>query len=425
LNEEDWERADMYAKLVRSFMIHGPKGPKIEQLTYYQIQASRRSRALFPNLREMYCYGRWEEVCFILSPSLRRVVILEEETYHPPSLSISTLVDALPKICPDIQSLEAYVDLSSSALRSIHKLQKLQYLGLDFLEPRLINIEHIIGISLLPNLRWLQFSMPRWSDRELQKLKYPPISYPPEAFRALQRLDFCASLDSIVNALPSLISPNLTTFTVEIQDIWVGGDFEFPERLCYKLCDILVKHARSPSSTLRSFIFIGNCSRCSDISPTGADAFQPLLALPQLETLVFNMHLDEFDDQSLIKWATAWSNLKIFKMKSSNRDPIMITLSGIKTLLQLCRNLKNLTLSFDASKLDLIPEIPSTTPSLCHGLKDWDISVSRVTPATLGPVMAVLSWVFLDVSDVKSCMGSTDVSEVLPQSLERIATNVY
>jgi len=114
----------------------------------------------FPNLREMYCYGRWEEVCCLLSPSLRRVVILEEETYHPPSLSISTLVDALPKICPDIQSLEAYVDLPSSASRSIHKLQKLQYLGLDFLMPSSSTIEHIIGVSLLQNLRSSQFSMP-------------------------------------------------------------------------------------------------------------------------------------------------------------------------------------------------------------------------------------------------------------------------
>jgi len=43
-----------------------------------------------------------------------------------------------------------------------------------------------------------------------------------------------------------------------------------------------------------------------------------------------------------------------------------------------------LTLSFDASKLDLIPEI-LTMPRLGHGLKlkggdDWDISVSQATP---------------------------------------------
>ena len=105
----------------------------------------------------------------------------------------------------------------------------------------------------------------------------------------------------------------------------------------------------------------------------------------------------------------------------------MITLSGIKTLLQLCRNLKNLTLSFNASELDLVPEVP-TTPSLCHGLKDWDISVSRVTPATLGPVMAVLSWMFLDMWSVNSRrrqMDSTDASEVLPQSVERRVAKVY
>ena len=36
----------------------------------------------------------------------------------------------------------------------------------------------------------------------------------------------------------------------------------------------------------------------------------------------------------------------------------------------------------DATKLDLILEIPST-PSLRHGLKDWGISGSQVTPDTL------------------------------------------
>jgi len=169
-----------------------------------------------------------------------------------------------------------------------------------------------------------------------------------------------------------------------------------------KLCDTLVKHARSPSGSLRSFIFIGNCSQCSDVSPTGADAFQPLLVLPQLETLVFNMHLCELDDQTLIKWAGAWSNLKTFKMKTSIRDTI--TLSGIKTLFQLCRNLENLSLSFDASKLDLIPKIPSTTPSL-----PWPQGLGYLCfsgdSSYVGPVMAVLSWVFSPTCQMSSPVG--------------------
>ena len=93
--------------------------------------------------------------------------------------------------------------------------------------------------------------------------------------------------------------------------------------------------------------------------------------------------------------------------------------------LQLCRDLKNLALEFDApTKLDFIPEIPPTPP-LRHGLKDWDISGSQVTPNTLGPVIAVLSWVFLDMWDVK-CRSQVEgeaarASEGLLHSLERIA----
>ena len=33
--------------------------------------------------------------------------------------------------------------------------------------------------------------------------------------------------------------------------------------------------------------------------------------------------------------------------------------------------------------------------------QDWDISGPQVTPDTLGPVIAILSWVFLDMWDVK------------------------
>jgi hypothetical protein len=75
----------------------------------------------------------------------------------------------------------------------------------------------------------------------------------------------------------------------------------------------------------------------------------------------------------------------------------------------------------DATKLDLIPDIPPTL-SLRHGLKEWDISGSQVTPDTLGPVIDVLSWVFLDMWDVecRSQVAGSAASEVLIlHSLER------
>jgi hypothetical protein len=409
----------MYAKLVRSFVINNKKSPKIEKSTYHQIQASRKSLTLFPNLREIYCDGRWEEVCLLLSPSLRRVVILEDKFLSPSSPAIFTFINALPKICPDIQSLETYVDLPSSALRSVQKLQKLQYLGLEFDREvsQSSNIEHMTGISLLPNLRLLKLSRAIWSDSALQKSL--PTFDSPKAFSALQQLDIYASLESIANWLPSFISPKLTTFTAEIEVTWTDGDddHEIPaKQLCHQLCDTLVKHARSPSSSLRTLLFIGKSSK---VLPTEVEAFQPLLGLHGLEILVFNIPLSGFDDQTLIKWANAWSNLKTFKVRSHGDS---ITMSGVITLLQLCRDLKNLALAFNATELDLIPEIPPT-PSRRHGLKDWDISGSQVTPDTLGPVIAVLSWVFLDMWDVKcrSQVAGEVASEVLLHSLERIA----
>jgi len=409
----------MYAKFVRSFVIKNKKSPKIEKSTYHQIQASRKSRILFPNLREIYCDGRWEEICLLLS--LRRVVILDDIFLNPSSPAIFTFINALPKICPDVQSLEAYANLPSSALRSVQKLQKLQYLGLEFdcEASQSSNIEHMTGISLLPNLRLLKLSRAIWSDSAMQKSL--PTFYSPKAFSALQQLDIYASLESIANWLPSFISPNLTTFTAEIEVTWTDGDddHEIPaKQLFYQLCDTLVKHARSPSSSLRTLLFIRKSSEV--FLPTEVEAFQPLLGLHGLEILVFDIPLSDFDDQTLIKWAKAWSNLKTLKVRPSQGNSI--TLSGVISLLQLCRDLKNLVLAFDATKLDLIPEIPPT-PSLRHGLKDWDISGSQVTPDTLGPVIAVLSWVFLDMWDVK-CRGQVAdeaASEVLLHSLERMA----
>ena len=153
----------MYAKLVRGFVIN-KTNPKIEKSTYHQFQASRKSRTLFPNLREIYCHGRRKEVCLLLSPSLHRVVILEDrdqdrdEDLSSSSPEIFTFINALPKFCPDVQSLEAYVDLPNSALHSVQKFQKLQFLGLGFVDDDSRNIECMAGISLLPNLRLLKLS---------------------------------------------------------------------------------------------------------------------------------------------------------------------------------------------------------------------------------------------------------------------------
>ena len=261
----------MYAKFVRSFAMYGGgnNDSKMEPSTYYQIQASRKFRTLFPNLIEIYCHGRWEDVYFLLSPSLRQVVILDNQNSRSFSSSISTFVNTLSKICPDIQSLEVYVDISISALRSVQKLQKLQYLGLNLLGAQ-ADDEHITGLSLLPNLRILKFSTPRWW--EPLRWKSLPIFKSPESFCALQQLDFFASLGRIVNNLPSFISPNLTSFNAEIIDAWAEEDCTIPaERLCHQLCDILAKHPRSPLSSLRTLSFI---SRTSDFLPT--EAFQLL-----------------------------------------------------------------------------------------------------------------------------------------------------
>ena len=197
----------MYANLIRKFTHRGTEGPKIEKATYYQIQTSHKSRSLLPNLTEIYCRDVWEEVYFLLSPSLRRVVISDGQRTNSFSKSVSCFVNALPKFCPDIQSLEVYIDLSISALRSIQNLKKLQYLGLNFLVPQSSNDEYIAGLSSLPNLRLLKFSALLLHQSEPSLWKSRRLLNSPQSFCALRQLDFSASFDVIANALPSFLSP--------------------------------------------------------------------------------------------------------------------------------------------------------------------------------------------------------------------------
>jgi hypothetical protein len=418
LDEEDWKRADMYANFIRIFTHTGTEGPKVEKATYYQIQASHKFQPLLPNLLEIYCLDVWKEVYFLLSPSLRRVKIFDgPQRTNSFSSSVSFFVNALPKICPDIQSLEVCVDLSISALRSIQNLTQLQYLGLDFnLAPQSSNIDYITGFSALPNLRLLKLSPPFSRQLESSFWKSQRLSNYPESFCGLHQLDFSASLDVIANALPSFLSSNLTTFGAQV--IYnENEDHEIPtEQLWSEVCDTLMKHARSPSSSLRELMF---AVTSIDFPPTGVEAFQPLLELRGLETLIFDIPLEDFEDETLGNWASAWPNLKTFELSSSE---YFITLSGIIKLLQLCRDLKKLKLGFDASELYLIPEIPPTPP-LSHGLKDWDIAESDVTRYTLERVIDILSWVFIDLEDVKSRSDDLEdlPSEVLPYTLKRIS----
>jgi hypothetical protein len=323
LDEEDWKRADMYANFIRSFIHHGTEGPKIEKATYYQIQASHKSRPLLPNLLEIYCLDVWKEVYFLLSPSLRRVIIFDGQHTSSFSSSVSFFVNALPKICPDIQSLEVCVDLSISALRSIQNLTNLQYLGLSFLAPQSSTIEYIAGLSALPNLRLLKLSPPLSHQFESSTWSSQRLSNYPKSFSGLHQLDFSASLDVIANALPSFVSSNLTTFGAEVI-FNENEDHGMPtEQLWSRVCDTLMKHARSPSSSLRELMF-GVTS--IDFLPTGVEAFQPLLQLHGLDTLIFDMPLKDFDDKTLGKWASAWPNLKTFELSSSEH---LITLYGI------------------------------------------------------------------------------------------------
>jgi len=369
---------------------------------------------------EVYCQDAWEEVYFLLSPSLRRVVIRDDWRTNSFSESVSFFVNALPKICSDIQSLEVYVDLSISALRSIQNLTKLQCLGLNFLAPRPSNDEYIAGLSALPNLRLLKFSALHFHRSKRSFWRSQPLSNSPESFGALRQLNLSASLNVIADALPSFLSPNVTTFGAEVLCTSSNENEDhrvLMERLWFEVCETLMNHARSPSTSLQKLSFIAGDI---ELLPTVVSGFQPLLELHGLETLIFNMPLEDFEDETLSDWASAWPNLKTFELSSSE---YFITLSGIIKLLQLCRDLKKLKLGFDARELYLVPKIPPT-PSLCHCLKDWDISGSQVSQYTLDPVMDILRWLFIDLEDIKSRSDDVEFdlpSEVLPHTLERVS----
>jgi hypothetical protein len=254
---------------------------KIHQPTYYQTQASRQSQSSLSEPRRALLLSALKEVYF-LCPSVRRVVILHKilgSTLFFFASSASTFVNALPEICPDIQSPEVYVDLLISALRSLQKLKKFQYLGLNALAPQ-SNDEHITDISPLPNLRLSKFSLYPISEPLLRKCLL--LSSCPESLCTLQQLDFSPSLDMIVNELPSFISPfispNFASFTAKILMIW-RRYHGIPEKQLWYKCNTLVKHARSPSR--RCYSLHGPVRLSTEIHP-----FYLLLALHGLETLV-------------------------------------------------------------------------------------------------------------------------------------------
>ncbi|KIM38597.1 hypothetical protein M413DRAFT_30135 [Hebeloma cylindrosporum] len=483
LKEEHWERFDIYAKFVRRIVISRTTRPEIHRSTYRQIQTSRKSRVLFPNLREIYCEGIWDEVYLLLSPSLRRVVLREggylgvphsvphsrkdvgrylgssqflnavlqvegyQDTPHPlrdspPTFFSNTVsfIEKLPSICPDLQSLEAYIVLPSILFYSLSKLRKLQYLGWDFEAPQSRSGEYMAGILLLPNLRKLRLGA-NPSSKWLQSL--PMFSFP-ESFSALEQVDFYGSLESIANCewLPSFILPSVTAISAEIEferlDT-LGFEYDYQphkrsaKQLCYNLCETLAKHGRSSASCLSSLSFSGKSSSHSFLPATmHVDAFHPLLELRRLETLVFDIALVGFGDQTLIKWAKAWSNLKSFKVAHSNgsREGWMpfdagasiITLRGVTTLLQLCPDLKNLALAFNASEFDMI-QIPGISmPPLEHRLENWDLKGSTVTQTTLQLVLDALTWALYNIHDVTALpFQGGEAKETLPHCLKRLA----
>ncbi|KAF8961877.1 hypothetical protein BDZ97DRAFT_2059926 [Flammula alnicola] len=124
----EWALLDKYARRVRHLIYH-PESDSVYRSAFLRV-VQKTHKPFFPRLRELSIRrGYYSEVLLLVSSSLLRVHVKEEETY--PHRVMQLFLDSMVKQAPNMQYLHFGSRDPERFLDSITKLKNLRHLGLS------------------------------------------------------------------------------------------------------------------------------------------------------------------------------------------------------------------------------------------------------------------------------------------------------
>jgi hypothetical protein len=323
---------------------------------------------LLPRLRSLQWYDQRE--CFfpllrtLFVPTISSVLLASNlRVSWAPSLAKSALLASLGTQCPFIREFSGAYDGDSHAIcESVCGWRELCDLNTGVLNTR--SLRHLTS---LPSLKSLRFVIHDFDDRE----PYSPVIFPfqlneihitapvPHLFtRPLRNVRFlsCRSVGLCVGY--SVIEEGCYGRPPQIQSLPF-------ESMVFQ--NLMAPFSESFSPTLEKITIRIFFPRNADIDHSRVldfAAVAPLLSFSRLTQLgLFFSGNSTIDDAELKIMAQSWPQLEEFRLRTGNETPDL-TFIGLVHLVQHCRRLREITLSFHACSIDIKCEpFSKTTPN--------------------------------------------------------------
>ncbi|KAJ7663073.1 hypothetical protein DFH06DRAFT_1471136 [Mycena polygramma] len=387
IEPEDWKRFSFYARRIKAFSIHdftGRSNDSVWRPALQMLAASLPADQMFPNLR-VFKYGpqklRWFPYLHIfLGPRLESISLGVLSTLaHLPLLS------TLPTRCPLLESVTVVASpdlplnlLSQAYSTMIQGLTRLKRLDVGTMNQ--IAFEHL---ALLPTLQSLKIH-----GVQVLAPSAPPAPY---SFLNLRELDF------------RRVSPQFLSRFIAVNDAWslisLGANMTSALTLT-QTANLFTLFAERCDATRLARLAIDADTRPDPRSRAiPFDTLRSLFCFAHLchIRLQFNFDLDDVAIETL---AQAWPRVQNLALDAGAlycRPPSQVTLRGLRSLARYCRDLRRLSMRFDASNVppdNPPPESEIGVRMFCFRVED-SVLIQPVT------VAAYLFATFPNVRDMR------------------------
>ncbi|KAG2144263.1 hypothetical protein DEU56DRAFT_236502 [Suillus clintonianus] len=354
LLDGEWRLIDRNARRIRSFTVIGSELDTIDNNVMQALISTPSPTPLLPNLRIL----RWCDEREYFFPLLRTLLVSTITSIQlgfqstPPSFAKSALLASLPGRCPSIQELSCTcvsdsTESSDAICEALYGLRELSRL-----DTGVLSTKEFFRLASLPSLKSVDFILKTYNIHEMQSDSTSTI------FSQLNQVRLTASSQSVVNHfIRSVRFPSCRSVTVYVN----YDDLDDVPKTPYDpldIPDLIVSLSECFSPALEKlcvdFEFDFGFYEGSEVIANRSyvlsfHAVAPLLSFNRLTDLQLGwMCTSAITDASLKTIAHSWPQLETFVFGGAARwlTPPSLTFVGLVHLIQHCRRLRNLQMSF-------------------------------------------------------------------------------
>ncbi|KAJ7635299.1 hypothetical protein FB45DRAFT_830944 [Roridomyces roridus] len=367
----DWDRPIIYFARIRSFEIDSMVELPIDVLQALALRCP--TTRMFPNLRniewvrlynepnilpvlQIFSAPRLDSIGLTPGHSEEELIALRTLSHRWPALTNLALLYRhirMPTLSPLIRAA------TTELVRALTKLESFQ---------AIIDVETFIELSKLPNLQFVGGDI----------VEYPETTpfFAESAFPALRMLSVVIRPELIIQLISTVHLRTLASLELTF-DAGLGTRLPNAATIA-NLYTAIATHCSPASLTtlsIRDSHLYAEDPAVEiplddefDTYVVGPDTLRILEPFTNLTCLILEpYHGFDIDNAMILKMAPSWLNLEKLHLAYNSPESLMehyprVTMMGVQLLSLFCRDLKSLTLLFDATETQLIDPLPDSFP---------------------------------------------------------------